>query len=88
MMQIIKLTDVNVDGYGTNIETVIQIEGKAELTNGIIETVVYSITTDQYGQATFGDASLANQCISVVSNDYRYGVFWVHPNNIRVFDIS
>ena len=26
--------------------------------------------------------------ISVVSNDYRYGVFWVHPNNIRVFDIS
>ena len=37
MMQIIKFTDVKVDGCGTNIETVIQIEGKAELTNEIIE---------------------------------------------------
>ena len=37
MKQIIKLIDVDVDGCGTNIETMIQIEGKQELTNGIIQ---------------------------------------------------
>lgn len=35
-MQIIKFTDVNVDGFGTNVEVYIQVEG-TELTNGIIE---------------------------------------------------
>ena len=37
MKQIIKLIDVDVDGCGTNIETMIQVEGKQELTNGIIQ---------------------------------------------------
>ena len=37
MKQIIKLIDVDVDGYGTNVETMIQVEGKHELTNGIIQ---------------------------------------------------
>lgn len=37
MKQIIKLIDVDVDGCGTNVETMIQIEGKHELTNGIIQ---------------------------------------------------
>lgn len=39
MKQIIKLIDVDVDGCGTNVETMIQIEGKQELTNGIIERI-------------------------------------------------
>lgn len=37
MKQIIKLIDVDVDGCGTNIETMIEVEGKQELTNGIIQ---------------------------------------------------
>ena len=37
MKQIIKLIDVDVDGCGTNVETMIQVEGKQELTNGIIQ---------------------------------------------------
>lgn len=37
MTQIIKFTDVNVDGCGTDIEVYVQVEGKAELTNGIIK---------------------------------------------------
>lgn len=70
-----------VDNYGGAKFSTLSV------TSGIIETVTYSITTDQYGQASFGDASLANQYISVISNDYRYGVFWIYPNNVRVFDI-
>lgn len=37
MKQIIKLIDVDVDGCGTNIETMIQIKGIYELTNGVIQ---------------------------------------------------
>lgn len=37
MKQIIKLIDVDVDGCSTNVETMIQVEGKQELTNGIIQ---------------------------------------------------
>lgn len=37
MKQIIKLVNVDVDGCGTNVETMIQVEGKHELTNGIIQ---------------------------------------------------
>lgn len=37
MKQIVKLIDVDVDGCGTNVETMIQVEGKQELTNGIIQ---------------------------------------------------
>ena len=37
MKQIAKLIDVDVDGCGTNVETMIEIEGKQELTNGIIQ---------------------------------------------------
>lgn len=36
MMQIIKFTDVDIDGCGTNVEVYIQVEGKTELTNGIL----------------------------------------------------
>lgn len=37
MKQIIKFIDVDVDGCGTNIESMIGVEGKQELTNGIIQ---------------------------------------------------
>lgn len=37
MKQIVKLIDVDVDGCGTNVETMVQVEGKQELTNGIIQ---------------------------------------------------
>jgi hypothetical protein len=39
MKQIIKFIDVDVDGCGTNIESMIGVEGKQELTNGIIQRV-------------------------------------------------
>lgn len=37
MIQIIKMIDVNVDGCGTDIDEYIKVEGKTELTNGVIE---------------------------------------------------
>lgn len=37
MKQIIKFIDADVDGCGTNVESMIQVEGKQELTNGIIQ---------------------------------------------------
>lgn len=37
MKQIIKFIDVDVDGCGTNMESMIKVEGKHELTNGIIQ---------------------------------------------------
>ena len=40
MKQIIKFIDVNIDGCGTNVEFMVQVEGKQELTintpNGVI----------------------------------------------------
>lgn len=53
MMQIIKFTDVNVDGCGTNVETYVQIEGKKELTNGILERMTKEIVKhkeEAYGE--------------------------------------
>ena len=37
MTQIIKFIDVNTDGYGTDIDVYVKIEGKEELTNGVFE---------------------------------------------------
>lgn len=39
MKQIIKFIDVDVDGCGTNIETMVQVEGKHELTKGIFQGI-------------------------------------------------
>lgn len=50
MIQIIKLTDVNVDGCGTNVEEMIQVEGKQELTNGIIQRTKEAIEEIQKGK--------------------------------------
>ena len=37
MKQIIKFVDVDVDGCGTDVVVYVQVEGKRELANGIIE---------------------------------------------------
>lgn len=37
MKQIIKFIDEDVDGCGMNVNTMIQVEGKQELTNGILQ---------------------------------------------------
>lgn len=52
MKQIIKLIDVDVDGYGTNVETMIQIEGKQALTNGIIQRTKDAV--EKYKKANDG----------------------------------
>ena len=52
MKQIIKLIDVDVDGCGTNVETMIQIEGKHELTNGIIQRTKDAV--EKYKKANDG----------------------------------
>lgn len=43
MVQVIKFTDVNVDGCGTDIVTYIQVEGNKELTIKIINNVYNEI---------------------------------------------
>ena len=53
MIQIIKLTDVNVDGCGTNVEEMIQVEGKQELTNGIIQRTKEAI--EEYKRENDGE---------------------------------
>ena len=53
MIQIIKLTDVNVDGRGTNVEEMIQVEGKQELTNGIIQRTKEAI--EEYKRENDGE---------------------------------
>ena len=50
MKQIVKLIDVDIDGCGTNVETMIQVEGKQELTNGIIERII-----DKYKKENDGE---------------------------------
>lgn len=37
MKQIIKFIDEDVDSCGVNVNTMIQVEGKQELTNGILQ---------------------------------------------------
>ena len=37
MQQIIKFIDVDVDRCGTDVDVYIKVEGKTELTNGVIE---------------------------------------------------
>lgn len=49
MIQIIKLTDVDIDGCGTNVEEMIQVEGKQELTNGIIQRTKEAIEKYKIG---------------------------------------
>ena len=46
MKQIIKFTDANVDGNGSNIDTLVQVEGRFPLTHGIVQRVEKAI--EQY----------------------------------------
>lgn len=63
MKQIIKLIDVNIDGCGTNIESMIQVEGKQELTNGIIQRTKDAI--EKYKKENRGEWD-TNDIIDVV----------------------
>ena len=53
MKQIIKFIDVDVDGCGTNIESMIGVEGKQELTNGIIQRTKDAI--EKYKEENYGE---------------------------------
>ena len=53
MKQIIKFIDVNVDGSGTNVESMIEVEGKQELTNGIIQRTKDAI--EKYKKENYGE---------------------------------
>ena len=37
MKQVIKFIDENVDGCGTNVEVLIQVEGKLQLTSAVLQ---------------------------------------------------
>lgn len=53
MKQIIKLIDVDVDGCGTNVESMIQVEGKQKLTSGIIKRIKDAI--EKYKEENDGE---------------------------------
>lgn len=53
MKQIIKFIDVNVDGCGTNVESMIEVEGKQKLTNGIIQRTKDAI--EKYKKENYGE---------------------------------
>lgn len=43
MIQIIKFIDVDSDGCGTDIDVYVKVEGKTELTNGVLERIKKAI---------------------------------------------
>lgn len=53
MKQIIKFIDVNIDGCNTNIESMVQIEGKQELTNEVIQRTKDAI--EKYKKENYGE---------------------------------
>lgn len=53
MKQIIKFIDVNIDGCGTNVESMVQVEGKQELTNGVIQRT--KDTIEKYKKENYGE---------------------------------
>lgn len=53
MKQIIKFIDVNIDGCGTNVEFMVQVEGKQELTNGVIQRTKDAI--EKYKKENYGE---------------------------------
>lgn len=55
MKQIINFIDVDVDGCGTNVETMIQIEGDQALTNGTIKRIKDVI--EKYKKENYGEYS-------------------------------
>lgn len=55
MKQIINFIDADVDGCGTNVETMIQIEGDQALTNGAIKRIKDVI--ERYKKENYGEYS-------------------------------
>jgi hypothetical protein len=55
MKQIINFIDTDVDGCGTNVETMIQIEGDQALTNGAIKRIKDVI--ERYKKENYGEYS-------------------------------
>jgi len=53
MKQIINFIDADVDGCGTNVETMIQIEGDQALTNGAIKRIEDAI--ERYKKENYGE---------------------------------
>ena len=53
MKQIIKFIDINIDGCGTNVESMVQVEGKQELTNGVIQRTKNAI--EKYKKENYGE---------------------------------
>lgn len=53
MKQIINFIDTDVDGCGTNVETLIQIEGEQALTNGAVKRVKDVI--EKYKKENYGE---------------------------------
>ena len=53
MKQIIKFIDANIDGCGTNVESMVQVEGKQELTNGVIQRTKDAI--EKYKKKNYGE---------------------------------
>lgn len=55
MKQIINFIDADVDGCGTDVETMIQIEGDQALTNGAIKRIKDAI--ERYKKENYGKYS-------------------------------
>lgn len=55
MKQIINFIDADVDGCGTDVETMIQIEGVQALTNGAIKRIKDAI--ERYKKENYGEYS-------------------------------
>lgn len=55
MKQIINFIDADVDGCGTDVETMIQIEGDQALTNGAIKRIKDAI--ERYKKENYGEYS-------------------------------
>lgn len=53
MKQIIKFTDVNVDGDGTDVDVLVQVEGKQEISKDIIANMEKEI--EEYKRETDGE---------------------------------
>lgn len=53
MTQIINFIDTDVDGCGTNVETMIQIKGEQALTNGAVKRIKDVI--EKYKKENYGE---------------------------------
>ena len=69
MKQIINFIDADVDGCGTDVETMIQIEGDQALTNGAIKRIKDAI--ERYKKENYGN--ICNRYYGIFSITIRIG---------------